>query len=78
MTEQYSETQSLERNCTNFAFTSTPIKLHSAQGKSKPSPIIKQLATCHKLSSVKQLAEMVFNWDSENAQMTKKSYRSVV
>ena len=52
--------------------------MHSAQEKSELSPIIKQLATCNKLSSVKQLslfetpnAEMVLNSDSENTQTTK-------
>ena len=78
MTEKSSETHTPERNCTNFSPTSTPITVHSAQEKSELSPIIKQLATCNKLSSVKQLslfetpnAEMVLNSDSENTQTTK-------
>ena len=79
MTEKSSETHTPERNCTNFSPTSTPITVHSAQEKSELSPIIKQLATCNKLSSVKQLslfespnAEMVSNSDSKNTQTTKK------
>ena len=78
MTEKSSETQTPERNCTHFALTSTPITLHSAQEKSELLPITKQLATCTKLSSVKQLslfetpnAEMVLNSDSENTQRSK-------